>query len=427
MKKLREKLGYKSKDFAMKLGIAPNVYSMLENGKRVITLEREKRIMEAIGFWSDGERVDMQVHIDYLKVTFFQAEVEDIMTKVLGIGTEYFLKEESKQNNYQYLHWCGSIILKSRDDDIQGVLLELTGEGVVQFRRHLEEQGLDLHEWLRKVFGESGFLADGVYTRAHSTRLDIAINEMYNPIGGNFDLKRLKKKKEEGMYSSSLKAKKEILSSTDEEGEDGLTLNFGAKGSEAVSIRLYEKRFELAKKLKLDVQTVLTEHGLWNRFELELGKIATPAVFDRLFNGELLEDIAIDLLHTKIAFYEMGDTHMGKEMQAFKEWYDLFGKWNTFKISYPKKEVSLERSMRWIETQVAPTLEMVRRIFGEEWLFKWLLYCMDKVELNPKKENRIEVEMEILDAMDNGVYLYYNKKMEEQEGEEEGEKLKLLD
>jgi hypothetical protein len=70
--------------------------------------------------------------------------------------------------------------------------------------------------------------------------------------------------------------------------------------------------------------------------------------------------------------------------------------------------------MRWIETQVAPTLLVVKRLMGIKWLLRWLIYCMRNVELTPQKEKQIQFEQLLLENRQNKAFLYYNKKMEEE-------------
>jgi phage replication initiation protein len=195
--------------------------------------------------------------------------------------------------------------------------------------------------------------------------------------------------------------------------ESGITLTFGTRGNDRVYIRLYEKRHELANKLQMSVKDVLEEYGVYNRYELELGKDVNPHVFGRYLDGESLEDIAIEILLTKIEVYDEIETDTGTELKAFVEWYEIFGYRKKVKMSTPADEVSVERSMRWIETQVVPTMEMIRRLCGETWVFDWLRLCMDKVELSPNKERQLQYEQMLIENKENAAFLYFDKKIKE--------------
>jgi phage replication initiation protein len=174
-----------------------------------------------------------------------------------------------------------------------------------------------------EVLDPAFYLTQGLYSRVHSTRIDIAIDEMYNESGRNFDLKKLQEKKVQGLIYSSLTSYKEMKTMKGEQ-EHGATLTFGTRGNDRVFIRLYEKRFELVNKLKLSVEDVLEEYRIYNRYELELGKEVNPHVFERYLNGECLVDIAIDILLSKLEVYEDIETDTGIQRQAFNEWYDIF-------------------------------------------------------------------------------------------------------
>jgi phage replication initiation protein len=228
----------------------------------------------------------------------------------------------------------------------------------------------------------------------------------------NFDLRKLQEKKVKGLIYSSLTSYKEMKTMKGEQ-EHGATLTFGTRGNDRVFIRLYEKKFELASKLKLSVEDVLEEYGIYNRYELELGKEVNPYVFERYLNGESLADIAIDILLSKLEIYEEIETDTGTTRQAFKEWYDIFAHWKKVKISAPTDEISIERTMRWIETQVAPTLLMLKKLVGIKWLLRWLIYCMRNVELTPQKEKQIQFEKMLLEKRQNKAFLYYDQKMKE--------------
>ena len=412
IKVLRKRLNYTATSFANKLGVSRPTLSEWERGITPISEEREKQIKQSLGFETCGDRADLHVHIDYLKLTFFDTTVQTIMESVLGIDPRFFIMEERGKHNYQFWHQCGSIVLMSREDNAQGVLLDLTSEGIVQFEEHLAGYDLTLLDWLMQVLDPAFYLGRQLYSRIHSTRIDIAIDEMYNKESGNFDLKRLQEKKHQGLIYSSLSSYKEIKTIKGYE-EYGATLMFGARGNARVFIRLYEKRFELASKLKMSVEDVLEEHGIYNRFELELGKEVNPYVFERYLNGECLTDIAIDILLSKLEVYEEIKTDTETERQAFKEWYQIFSHWKKVKISTSTDEISIEKSMRWIETQVVPTLLMMKRLFGIKWLFRWLIYCMDNVELPPQKENQIQFEKMLLENRQNRAFIYFDRKMKE--------------
>ncbi|MDZ5760556.1 Cro/Cl family transcriptional regulator, partial [Carnobacterium maltaromaticum] len=59
----------------------------------------------------------------------------------------------------------------------QGLLLELSGQGLMELEEHLKEYGLTLDDWLLRVTNEEYYLKEGLYSRIQSSRLDTAIDE----------------------------------------------------------------------------------------------------------------------------------------------------------------------------------------------------------------------------------------------------------
>ena len=147
--KLRKRLGQSATIFVQTIGVSRQTLSSLEKGNTVLTEERTQQIREALGFLPKMEQSDLQVSIDYLKLTFFDTTPEVIIEYVMGINPKWFVKEDRKKHNYEHWFQCGALVLMSRKDQTQGVLLDLTGEGIVQFEEYLEEQGLTLQLWLK--------------------------------------------------------------------------------------------------------------------------------------------------------------------------------------------------------------------------------------------------------------------------------------
>ena len=76
LKALRKRLNYSAIAFANKLGISRPTLSDWERGITPISEEREKQIKQSLGFETRGDRADLHVHIDYLKLTFFDSLVD---------------------------------------------------------------------------------------------------------------------------------------------------------------------------------------------------------------------------------------------------------------------------------------------------------------------------------------------------------------
>jgi len=427
LKALRGRLGYNLSAFSKKVGIERTTLTKMEKGMKVLTETKVKQIKKAIGFEGEKKSAEIQVKVDYLKLTFFDIDVEKVIKEVLGINFDYFSNEENKRYNYDTVHRCGSILLRSQSEKMrqernsgkefveQGVLLDLTSQGIAEFEELLEVRGQTLFFWLRKVLNPEYYLKNGLYSRIHSTRFDIAIDEMWNEKGKNFDLDSIDRKRKEGLFYSTLQVYKKIDSRKNEKDE-GITLSFGNRGGEGVYIRMYEKRYELSKRLRMDVEDVLEQYGIWNRYELELGKRVNAEIFDKWLSGERLEELAVDLLLSKIEVYDqLGVTG---EKVGCKAWYDLFGSWKKIKISNSNEEVSLERTMRWLEKAVMPSILYVVEIFGKQTVLQWISDRLEEAELTARKKAKLKYEQMLVKEAKRPEFKYLLERQKDIEFEE---------
>lgn len=415
MKKLREKLGYTLRDFGEKVGLDFSLMGKYEKGTRFISEQKERQILEALGMsYVEKKEHELHVHLDYLRLTFFDSKASKIMSHVLGIHESHFDFVESKAKNYTGIHSCGAIKIYVSTLRKQGLLLELSGQGLTELEEHLTEYGLTLNDWLLRVTDEEYYLKKKLYSRVRSSRLDIAIDEMYNEEKGNYDLHELELKKkspEKELIYTELSSDKNIESNLYGESQ-GLSLYWGSPHGYFM-IRMYEKAKERAMKERKDYDAVLQEYGVINRYELQLSEQNADYVIVELARGVPLQKIAIDLLLSKIEVYDE-IIEKGEVKHVFSErFYDVFGRFEKIKVNGKNNEKSIERSMRWIEEQVIGTLKMLRAIFGEEWLYEWLERCMDKIEFSEKQENIINGEKARLGKNENSVFLYWDKKMTE--------------
>ncbi|MDZ5760845.1 replication initiation factor domain-containing protein, partial [Carnobacterium maltaromaticum] len=137
-------------------------------------------------------------------------------------------------------------------------------------------------------------------------------------------------------------------------------------------------------------------------------------VIEELARGVPLQKISIDLLLSKIEVYDEIKNNNKVEYTFSERFYAVFGQFQKIKVNGKKTETSIERSMRWVETQVIGTLKMLREIFGEKWLYEWLELCMSKIEFSEKQENVINGELARLDKNENSAFLYWSKEIAEE-------------
>ncbi|MDR2833363.1 MAG: XRE family transcriptional regulator, partial [Streptococcaceae bacterium] len=239
LKKLRTKFGYTLRSFGQKVGLSHMAIQYYERDERTITETVERQIKQALGLSFDIKQdCDLHVHLDYLRLTFFDTSVETIGSKVIGIDLSYFTMQEKNINNYKRVYSCGMIKLYWSDDPKQGIMLELSGQGLKELEDHLEELGFTLIQWLLVVLDEDYFLSNHYYSRVQSSRIDLAIDEMWNEENGNYDIHDLQEKYQRGLVETRLETYDPR--ETEKRGEkQGLTIYWGSDTGD-FKIRMYE-------------------------------------------------------------------------------------------------------------------------------------------------------------------------------------------
>ncbi|MGF7407583.1 replication initiation factor domain-containing protein [Lactococcus lactis] len=422
LKKLRKKLNYNLRDFGSKVGIDFSTIGKYEKGKRYISARTEAQIKQALGLSFESKHdYELHVHLDFLRLTFFDASLEIIMNRVVGIEKTYFTFTENKLHGFDGVWQSGMIrIYSSHERPEQGIMLELTGQGLTEMESWLQEldKNFTLNEWLVMITDPDYYLKEGLFSRYNCSRLDIAIDEMYKATG-NYDLHDLKWKKDhhsEKLIETQLRSSHDIESYWNDKPL-GLTLYFGSPNGNFL-LRMYEKAKERAKKENRELEDVLHDYGVVNRYEMQIRENYARSAFDELAQKGRLDQFAIDLLLSKITVYDEIKTESGEvAYQYSKAFYDVFGHYEKVKINGKKVETSIERSMKWIISQVAGTLALFREVYGRQWLFDWLNQIMDEVEFNKKQEGMILFEKARLTENDNGMYLWYKKKIAEKKYE----------
>ncbi|WDA68718.1 replication initiation factor domain-containing protein [Lactococcus lactis] len=415
LKKLRKNLGYTLRDFASKVGINFETISRYEKGKRSISIRSENQIKQALGLVLEKKHdYELHVHLDFLRLTFFDTTPEIIMKHVLGIEKEYFFYEVNQRHGFDGIYSCGRIQLYVSEKVEQGLMLELTGQGLLEMETVLQEADKDftLNDWLVMITDSDYYLKNGYFSRFNCSRLDIAIDEMYKA-AGNYDLHDLKWRKDsdgEKLIDTKLRSSQDIESFWHDKPL-GLTLYFGSPQGNFL-LRMYEKAMERAKKENRELEDVLNDYGVVNRYEMQIRAEYAEAAFNELATGKSLDQFAINLLLSKIAVYEAIETESGKIAYQFHQpFYDVFGKYQAVKINGKTNETDVEKSMKWIISQVSRTLALLKEVYGKQWLFEWLDHLISEVEFTDKQQKVILFEKARVQNQENGMYLWYRKKI----------------
>ena len=320
---------------------------------------------------SKDDNKQLTASIDYLRVRFRTCQFQRIINEVMGLGNKPFISEVYSRYGYTGFESFNHINLYyAVDDDQQGTLIEMTGQGCREFEWYLiNEQKRSWTDFFKKCYEFSSSFEDKHFDRkdfVRFTRIDIALDEHYSEIG-NYDLGRLNEKKEAGLISRKAK-KYRFIDGESNKKSDGKTIYFGTRQSD-VMLSFYEKDYEQCAKLKLELSTYHKLYGLKNRYEIRLnGDASNKFIFDHIHKKTEIGLEAIKVLNYQLQVFEMKDSRRVLDI----EWYSIFGVTDVVKFEMKPKYFPIgEKEYQWYERSVAGVrkrLEIIENITGKSRL-----------------------------------------------------------
>lgn len=320
---------------------------------------------------SKDDNKQLTASIDYLRVRFRTCQFQRIINEVMGLGNKPFISEVYSRYGYTGFESFNHINLYyAVDDDQQGTLIEMTGQGCREFEWYLiNEQKRSWTDFFKKCYEFSSSFEDKHFDRkdfVRFTRIDIALDEHYSEIG-NYDLSRLNEKKEAGLISRKAK-KYRFIDGESNKKSDGKTIYFGTRQSD-VMLSFYEKDYEQCAKLKLELSTYHKLYGLKNRYEIRLnGDASNKFIFDHIHKKTDIGLEAIKVLNYQLQVFEMKDSRRVLDI----EWYSIFGVTDVVKFEMKPKYFPIgEKEYQWYERSVAGVrkrLEIIENITGKSRL-----------------------------------------------------------
>lgn len=320
---------------------------------------------------SKDDNKQLTASIDYLRVRFRTCHFQRIINEVMGLGNKPFISEVYSRYGYTGFESFNHINLYyAVDDDQQGTLIEMTGQGCREFEWYLiNEQKRSWTDFFKKCYEFSSSFEDKHFDRkdfVRFTRIDIALDEHYSEIG-NYDLGRLNEKKEAGLISRKAK-KYRFIDGESNKKSDGKTIYFGTRQSD-VMLSFYEKDYEQCAKLKLELSTYHKLYGLKNRYEIRLnGDASNKFIFDHIHKKTDIGLEAIKVLNYQLQVFEMKDSRRVLDI----EWYSIFGVTDVVKFEMKPKYFPIgEKEYQWYERSVAGVrkrLEIIENITGKSRL-----------------------------------------------------------
>ena len=236
---------------------------------------------------------------DYVRIRFPTLDIGHIIKDILQLNIKYMIHEDFGHYSYTEHYYIGDIFVYTSPDEEKGVLLELKGKGCRQFE-------------CVSVFRSFKSYASG-------------------------ELVKHEEQDKAGM---------------------GYTLYIGSLKSE-VYFCVYEKSYEQYIKLGIPIE----EAPIKNRFEIRLkNERAYYAVRDLLTYYDA-ERTAFSIINRYVRFVDKEADKKRSDWKLSVRWAWFIGEnREPLKLTTKPEPYTLDRTLRWIQRQVDPTLKMLETI-----------------------------------------------------------------
>lgn len=344
----RLQYGVSQTKLAVMAGISREHLSRIESGKVAVTEEMKVKLLEALEKFNPEEPLTML--FDYVRIRFPTLDIGHIIKDILQLNIQYMIHEDFGHYSYTEHYYIGDIFVYTSPDEEKGVLLELKGKGCRQFESYLLAQERSWYDFLMDALVDGGVMK----------RLDLAINDHT----GMLDIPELTEKCRNEECVSVFRSFKSYASGelVKHEEQDkagmGYTLYIGSLKSE-VYFCVYEKSYEQYIKLGIPIE----EAPIKNRFEIRLkNERAYYAVRDLLTYYDA-ERTAFSIINRYVRFVDKEADKKRSDWKLSVRWAWFIGEnREPLKLTTKPEPYTLDRTLRWIQRQVDPTLKMLETI-----------------------------------------------------------------
>lgn len=329
-------------------GISREHLSRIEAGKVAVKEDMKEKLMGALEKFNPD--LPLSMLFDYVRIRFPTMDIKHVIEDILKLNMSFLLHEDYGYYSYTEHYYIGDIFIFTSMDEEKGVLLELKGKGCRQFESYLLAQERSWYDFLMDALVDGGVMK----------RLDLAINDLT----GILDIPDLTARctNEECIsvfrsfkyYASGELVKHEEADKT----SMGHTLYIGSLKSE-VYFCCYEKNYEQYAKLGIPIEEV----PIKNRFEIRLkNERAYYAVRDLLTYYDA-ERTAFSIINRYVRFVDRQEDKRKSDWKLTDRWAWFIGKDRPpLKLTTQPEPYTLDRTLRWVARQVAPTLKMLKEI-----------------------------------------------------------------
>lgn len=344
----RLQYGVSQTKLAVMAGISREHLSRIESGKVAVTEEMKVKLLEALEKFNPEAPLTML--FDYVRIRFSTLDIGHIIKDILQLNIQYMIHEDFGHYSYTEHYYIGDIFVYTSPDEEKGVLLELKGKGCRQFESYLLAQERSWYDFLMDALVDGGVMK----------RLDLAINDHT----GMLDIPELTEKCRNEECVSVFRSFKSYASGelVKHEEQDkagmGYTLYIGSLKSE-VYFCVYEKSYEQYIKLGIPIE----EAPIKNRFEIRLkNERAYYAVRDLLTYYDA-ERTAFSIINRYVRFVDKEADKKRSDWKLSVCWAWFIGEnREPLKLTTKPEPYTLDRTLRWIQRQVDPTLKMLETI-----------------------------------------------------------------
>ena len=344
----RLQYGVSQTKLAVMAGISREHLSRIESGKVAVTEEMKVKLLEALEKFNP--EVPLTMLFDYVRIRFPTLDIGHIIKDILQLNIQYMIHEDFAHYSYTEHYYIGDIFVYTSPDEEKGVLLELKGKGCRQFESYLLAQERSWYDFLMDALVDGGVMK----------RLDLAINDHT----GMLDIPELTEKCRNEECVSVFRSFKSYASGelVKHEEQDkagmGYTLYIGSLKSE-VYFCVYEKSYEQYIKLGIPIE----EAPIKNRFEIRLkNERAYYAVRDLLTYYDA-ERTAFSIINRYVRFVDKEADKKRSDWKLSVRWAWFIGEnREPLKLTTKPEPYTLDRTLRWIQRQVDPTLKMLETI-----------------------------------------------------------------
>lgn len=348
LKEKRLAYGLSQNRLAVATGITRQYLSDIETGKVKPSEDLQQSLWEALERFNPDAPLEML--FDYVRIRFPTTDVQQVVENILQLKLSYFLHEDYGFYSYSEHYALGDIFVLCSHELDKGVLVELKGRGCRQFESYLLAQQRSWYEFFMDVLVAGGVMK----------RLDLAINDHT----GMLDIPELTEKCWNEECVSVFRSFKSYASGelVKHEEQDkagmGYTLYIGSLKSE-VYFCVYEKSYEQYIKLGIPIE----EAPIKNRFEIRLkNERAYYAVRDLLTYYDA-ERTAFSIINRYVRFVDKEADKKRSDWKLSVRWAWFIGEnREPLKLTTKPEPYTLDRTLRWIQRQVDPTLKMLETI-----------------------------------------------------------------